>query len=533
MKSLIKKAPGRQIIALALCGVMVFGMAFTLFPPRAGAADTIDKAVDDLHKVGAMLILDTAGESAVVAAKAKLALMNSFWPNELNFLITNAVKTKLGGGSEAVAKQKILDFVHDAAVIQYATDEAMLRSALQAFKAEHAKDVTDLLGSDFTVDDLYNYLLAAKGQIPNVITEDIPSLIAIATGDYTNIRDHEKKWMRSALTAAATGDYSKFLRKLGDIGWSIDTLVQAKDAVNRKVDPGYAGEIALMKAYVRSETHFLLGSQELNLDNDINLSVGDTLQLKLEILGYAKAGQVLNWFSQNSGVATVDNGTKTLTAAGAGDTILIAYRSNPETDWAYRVNIHVHEPGMSLSATSVREESFSDVDSHWAGGEIKRMTARLAAKGYPDGTFKPENYITRGEFATILAKAMLWPTNDAADNFSDNASIPGWARGYVGAAVTKGAIKGCEGNTFQADRLITRAEAAVMMVRALGKGTSGKAPSFADADSVPSWAAGYVDSAVVEGIVKGAPGNVFNPNDCVTRAEAATMVYRLLKALKY
>ena len=71
-----------------------------------------------------------------------------------------------------------------------------------------------------------------------------------------------------------------------------------------------------------------------------------------------------------------------------------------------------------------------------------------------------------------------------------------------------------------------------MVVKALGKGASGRALSFGDAASVPSWATGYVSTAMDEGIVKGMPGNVFNPDDGATRAESSAMINRLLNSLK-
>lgn len=174
--------------------------------------------------------------------------------------------------------------------------------------------------------------------------------------------------------------------------------------------------------------------------------------------------------------------------------------------------------------------AMKDIDAHWAKKDIEHLVGLLAINGYPDSTFKPDNSITRAEFATILAKAMGWTANSGAASFKD--TVPDWAGGYVGAAVEKGVIKGYEDNTFRADRLISRAEMAVIVVRALGKDASDKPLTFSDASDVPAWAAGYVATAVDNGIITGMPGNVFNQNGNATRAETSAVVNRLLNSLK-
>lgn len=184
--------------------------------------------------------------------------------------------------------------------------------------------------------------------------------------------------------------------------------------------------------------------------------------------------------------------------------------------------------GPAVIPPVVSPPAFSDISGHWARGSIEKMVEMKAVSGYSDGTFKPDNYITRAEFAIILAQAEGWPAGEGAVEFTDAAAIPGWARASVGAAVYRGIITGYEDNTFKAGRLISRAEIAVMMAKAMGKEASDKPLAFADAASVPSWAAGYVSTAANEGIIRGMPGNLFKPDQNATRAEAVAMTARLL-----
>ncbi len=174
-----------------------------------------------------------------------------------------------------------------------------------------------------------------------------------------------------------------------------------------------------------------------------------------------------------------------------------------------------------------------DVASHWAAKDIKRLVGMMAIGGYPDKSFKPDNNITRNEFAVILAKALAWDANaSAASKFTDSSAIPAWAKGSVGAAVAKGVINGYTDGTFGGDHLITRSEIAAMVVKALGKTASNTQLTFADASDTPAWAKGAIATAVAEGVVKGMPGNVFKPNAKATRAESSTMIVRVLNNLK-
>lgn len=340
-----------RITALMLCTLMVFSATFSLALPQA-RADTVNDAAKQLAQVYDQVALDPDGESDVASAKAKLAKLSRDpnsdpWPDVFDILLTNQVIAKLGG--EAEAKNKIIDFVCDFAHVQYSTKPGDLRKNVEIFREQHASTVTALFGNDFTIDDLYDYLLAAKGEIPNVITNDVANLIALASGDYGQIRNAAEGWTRDALTRAAGGQYGIFVDKLSALGWSIDKLIEAKDLISSEVDPGYAGEIALMKAGVRSETYFLKEGKEW--DHNINLKAGDTMPLKLSVLGFSQAGYVLHWQIDDTGVATVDDSTKTLTGVTKGKTTLRAYLNNPDTDWVYQETVHVtggsaHGPSM-------------------------------------------------------------------------------------------------------------------------------------------------------------------------------------------
>ncbi|MCA0756549.1 S-layer homology domain-containing protein [Paenibacillus sp. N4] len=177
--------------------------------------------------------------------------------------------------------------------------------------------------------------------------------------------------------------------------------------------------------------------------------------------------------------------------------------------------------------------SFSDIAKHWAEAAIKEAAAAGFVKGYPDGTFKPENTVTRAEFAVMLMGALKTGGAGAELAFTDNASIGAWAKEAVARALKEGIISGYPDGTFRPDASITRSEMVVMIAGAMGLETMPNAPTgFADHKDIPAWAKGAVKAVADKGIVKGRSSNTFAPKETATRAEAITVIMNMLKADK-
>lgn len=182
----------------------------------------------------------------------------------------------------------------------------------------------------------------------------------------------------------------------------------------------------------------------------------------------------------------------------------------------------------------------NDMTNHWAASYIHRLEGMNVAVGYPDGSFRPEQTVTRLEFAKLLTSALGLEAASGNTNFSDNGDIPSWARPHVAAAVEAGLILGYEeaGTTsFMGMRTVTRAEAAVMTARALqlseadvGSLTS-NAPELKDASDIPNWVKPSVDETLSAGILSVYADGAFRGDQATTRGEAAAMVYRVLAAL--
>ena len=111
------------------------------------------------------------------------------------------------------------------------------------------------------------------------------------------------------------------------------------------------------------------------------------------------------------------------------------------------------------------ENSFSDVsEGQWFNKAVSTMAAMGVLTGYPDGTFRPNQAITRAEFASIAARFDLNPADGTA-TFSD--TIGHWAEAEISKAVRNGWVNGYPDGTFLPDQPITRAEAMALINRML------------------------------------------------------------------
>ena len=148
--------------------------------------------------------------------------------------------------------------------------------------------------------------------------------------------------------------------------------------------------------------------------------------------------------------------------------------------------------------------------------------------GYEDGTFRPDNTITRAEAAAIIARcsADFDENKTYSSNFTD-VSGDEWYANYVGYATEKGYISGYDGGPFKADIDITRGELAVILSKYGSFDGDGICTEFSD---VPNdyYATGYIKSLYDENIVSGYEDGTFKPDNSVTRAEAVTMMNKVL-----
>ncbi|MDD3364479.1 MAG: S-layer homology domain-containing protein [Syntrophomonas sp.] len=163
----------------------------------------------------------------------------------------------------------------------------------------------------------------------------------------------------------------------------------------------------------------------------------------------------------------------------------------------------------------------TDINGHWAQSQIENLTAQNIISGYPDGYFKPDQTITRAEFTVVLVKAFKLEANNGED-FTDTADH--WAKDYIATASACGIVNGYENGSFGPNDLITREQMAVMVVKAAKLDTIATGKVFSDDDKVSAWAKSSVDTASSYKIISGYPDNSFKPQGSATRAEAVVVI---------
>lgn len=150
-------------------------------------------------------------------------------------------------------------------------------------------------------------------------------------------------------------------------------------------------------------------------------------------------------------------------------------------------------------------------------------------KGRSTRKFEPKAGITRGEVAVILYRLMSENAKtryySQSNSFMDVAN-DSWYNEEISTLVQAGVLSGYEDGTFRPDQPVTRAELATILVRVQGGSASAGNTTFSDTDR--HWAEGYISSAVTAGLVYGYEDGTFKPNRSITRAEAVTMMNRLL-----
>ncbi|THF83238.1 discoidin domain-containing protein [Cohnella fermenti] len=171
---------------------------------------------------------------------------------------------------------------------------------------------------------------------------------------------------------------------------------------------------------------------------------------------------------------------------------------------------------------------FKDVtESNWAKKDIDRLVKLGAISGYADGSFKPEAQITRAEFLKILVLAMGLKSQETKV-FTDTKQH--WAKDYISIAGSLGIVFGRAGDMFAPDEVITRQEMAIMLARSgkLSENATGTSGGFIDQEQIPVWADEAIGAIISANIMNGYPDGSFKPARNATRAEAAAVIVRLL-----
>jgi hypothetical protein len=184
-------------------------------------------------------------------------------------------------------------------------------------------------------------------------------------------------------------------------------------------------------------------------------------------------------------------------------------------------------------APSFAQTTFYDVSSnYWAAQFIQELSQRGIIAGFPDGSFRPEEAVTRAQFAAMIRKAFNKSPKRQAVGFYD---VPSnyWAYTAIQQAYTTGFLAGYPGNRFEPNQNIPREQVLVSLANGLEYSASGQPDStlqyYSDSVNISSYARTPIAAATEKEIVVNYPNVKFlNPKATATRAQVAAFIYQAL-----
>ncbi len=249
----------------------------------------------------------------------------------------------------------------------------------------------------------------------------------------------------------------------------------------------------------------------------------ETEATQIEIIAFAEhsAAQII-WQDK-----AVDDGIEIELKEGK-NVISFSVQAEDGTQKTYTLTIERTNP--QPVEPELPEISFTDIASHWAENYIEEAVMKNIVNGYPNGTFRPDDPVTRAEFTVMLVGSLKLEGKGDGLKFSDHLQIGTWAERAVAQAVKAGIINGYEDGSFRPNAKITRAEMAVMLARAMNLQLSeNPSTTFADDKDIPQWAKSSIEAIHQLEIINGRSGNRFVPKEFATRAEATVVLLRMLE----
>ncbi|MCX7746277.1 MAG: Ig-like domain-containing protein, partial [Clostridia bacterium] len=250
------------------------------------------------------------------------------------------------------------------------------------------------------------------------------------------------------------------------------------------------------------------------------LEVGDlaaqdkkTVQLTATVLPNDATNKTITWTSSNNAIAKVDaNGL--VTATGAGAATITATSSNGKT--------------ANTVVTVIDRNTVEEPKIVYPLASIKFYDPYIV--GYKDKTFRPQNNITRAEMAAIFARILKLDLNEAGQQqYSDVSSKNHWAYKYIQAISKVGIFSGYKDGTFKPDQPISRAEIAAVFVKywdIIGANVDASKSSLKDVTG--HWSETYIHKAFNAGLIQGFSDSTFKPDDKAKREQVVVLVNKMI-----
>jgi len=185
---------------------------------------------------------------------------------------------------------------------------------------------------------------------------------------------------------------------------------------------------------------------------------------------------------------------------------------------------------MLLGLTCLAFAQPADIQGHWAEAQIGKWLEQKLATGYPDGSFGPDNSITRAEFVALVNRVFGFTASEPI-NYPDVAP-DAWFSDEIAKAKAAGYLSGYEDGTIRPNGQISRQEAALILAKVLQLDLNANPDGiekFKDAATIPAWSKGAIAAVEAKGIITGYPDQTCQPAKQITRAEAIVILDRAVQ----
>lgn len=345
------------------------------------------------------------------------------------------------------------------------------------------------------------------------VVSNYGALIGIDVDEYRNLESDVKTELES-LIKSETG-YE------GDIMNYAENLVLAKLNTasgyeeHGKIFMEYADEINIsLDKYNKIKNDYY--SDRVLID--IYAAEYENLEQAATIWNNAVDTRYSDWQKSESGSGSSGGGG---TGGGSGGSV------SSDVNFVIGDDVSVSEKG-EVTVVEDKKDYFTDTTTHWACDSIKNMYNRGIVSGYEDGTFRPDNTVTRAEFVKMITDAVkLAATNTDGISFSD-VSDTAWYANCVKLAYANNIVQGYDGMFRPIDNILRQDAAIIIYKTIVGSGIKIDGEKFFDDEAdISDYAKPYVSAMAANGIVNGSDG-CFYPLNTLTRAEAVKLIENML-----
>ncbi len=263
------------------------------------------------------------------------------------------------------------------------------------------------------------------------------------------------------------------------------------------------------------------------------ISSGDEARSEFEIeAGLALIKSAKSWFDVQQAIELI------VPVLGLD---ISAFKANPQAvSEAFLAKSYTKESFIENYNAELQKQNsgtkiiFEDVvqETLWANDSVNALYEAGIVNGVSDTAFDPNGNVTREQFAKMLI-SLIGDTENISDNSFSDVPSDSWFAPFVCAAKATGIVNGVSDTEFGVGQNITREQMAAMIYRAgklLGYAPKGEPKAFTDAHLISDYAKESVDALTAGGVINGKEDGSFAPQSTATRAEAACMIYNLMRA---